>query len=278
MNPNEGENDYEITYSPTNYYAYLQVPFSKVLNGTDLNSLISETKTETSHKGNFYIEDGTILNDGVTGFYAKTGVGRLVLSPNEMENYQEIDENTGVYNLLYAMIAWSGDVPEITTLNGFTEITPGQIRAYIFSTPDGKSFLDLKNSELKLGDQLHFKDGTLQLQGGVLAGLIGARDASNNIVAGINGADKVTINGAETDLKDATHGKLMMFAGAENNDLNSSKFKVNEDGFLTANSAYIRGGIQQPMVPIEDNTILFDEEEIKEYEEKVDVNHERYDN
>lgn len=105
LNPNEGEDDYEITYNPTNYYAYLQVPFSKKLNGSDINSLISETKTETAHKGNFYIENNTILNDGVTGFYAKTGVGRLVLSPNEMENYQELDENTGIYNLLYATIA-----------------------------------------------------------------------------------------------------------------------------------------------------------------------------
>ena len=160
---------------------------------------------------------------------------------------------------MYAVVTVSSvdDYPSIATMNGFTEITPGQIRAYMFSSPDGDSYLDLKNSKFKLGNDLMFEDGSLSLKGGLLAGLVGVRDDNTGkIVAGLNGSDSAKINGEKTSLIDDTHGKIMVFAGAENNDPNNSKFKVNEDGFLTANSAYIRGGIQQPMVPIETGTFF----------------------
>ena len=44
-------------------------------------------------------------------------------------------------------------------MNGFTEITPGQIRAYLFSSNDGASFLNLQKSEFQLAKRSKNSNG-----------------------------------------------------------------------------------------------------------------------
>ena len=69
-----------------------------------------------------------------------------------------LDEENGYYHLLTAIITGSGNNRSIGYLNGFTEILPGQIRAYVFSTPDGKQFLDFQREKFKLGNEHNFID------------------------------------------------------------------------------------------------------------------------
>lgn len=293
----EPKDEFREQLNPGTYYYYIQVPFVEI-STVDIEAPNEGPTSTSSHKGNIYfyydneLYPGTVHTAGYKGVYAKTGVGQLVKTFSRMDyatliattnigtEEAPVNVNQYAYNFLYAVVSLNtkGGIPSIATMNGFTEITPGQIRAYMFSSPDGESYLDLKNSKFKLGSDLMFENGTLSLHGGLLAGLVAVRDDQKNIVAGLNGSDNAKINGKIVNLVDNTHGKIMVFAGAENNDPNNSKFKVNEDGFLTANSAYIRGGMQQPMVPIETIEWTDDDELEKEYEKKVDLKHERYDN
>ena len=62
-------------------------------------------------------------------------------------------EDYGYYYLLYGMInSDDGTGRSFSTMNGFTEILPGQITAYIFKSASGDSYLDLRQNVLKLGD------------------------------------------------------------------------------------------------------------------------------
>ena len=80
--------------------------------------------------------------------------GSWVISPNSIA----LDADDGYYHLLTAIITGSGNNRSIGYLNGFTEILPGQIRAYVFSTPDGKQFLDFQREKFKLGNERNFID------------------------------------------------------------------------------------------------------------------------
>lgn len=80
--------------------------------------------------------------------------GSWVISPNSIA----LDAEDGYYYLLTAIITGSGNNRSIGYLNGFTEILPGQIRAYVFSTPDGKQFLDFQREKFKLGNERNFID------------------------------------------------------------------------------------------------------------------------
>lgn len=105
--------------------------------------------TETIGANIYKNGEGNIVESpNASGIYYKTGVGYLKVS-EEAIGYDEYAED-GYYHLLYAIITNSDGDPSWTTMNGFTEITPGQIRAYLFSNADGSSFLDLRNSKFQL--------------------------------------------------------------------------------------------------------------------------------
>lgn len=76
--------------------------------------------------------------------------GIFVLSNTAIER----DSEYGYYHLLYGIINSDsdGNGRSFSTMNGFTEILPGQITAYIFKSASGDSYLDLRKNELKLGD------------------------------------------------------------------------------------------------------------------------------
>ena len=64
-----------------------------------------------------------------------------------------IDEEEGSAYLLVALITGSNaGGRSIGYLNGFTEILPGQITAYVFKTADGNQYLDFLNKKFKIGD------------------------------------------------------------------------------------------------------------------------------
>ena len=64
-----------------------------------------------------------------------------------------IDELEGNAYLLVALITGSNSGGRsIGYLNGFTEILPGQITAYVFKTADGNQYLDFMNKRFMIGD------------------------------------------------------------------------------------------------------------------------------
>lgn len=84
-----------------------------------------------------------------------TGIGQWVISTESFA----MEQDRGYIYLLTAIVTGSNDGGRsIGYLNGFTEILPGQIRAYAFSTPDGKQFLDFQREKFKLGDERNFID------------------------------------------------------------------------------------------------------------------------
>ena len=203
-------------------------------------------------------DPGFVKQREYSGIYAKTGVGRLVKSTETLQdvNMVHYTDESGetvigyVYNLLYAVVTvGENKIPSIATMNGFTEITPGKIRAYIFSSPDGESYLDLKNSKFKLGNDLMFANGSLTLSGGLLAGLVAVAKTTEETTTDSEGNEttstKTTLasfNGKEYTLTDSEHGNIMVFAGA-NDDPQNSNTIIYEDGLLRANNVVLEGRI-----------------------------------
>ncbi len=160
------------------YYCYLVVPYKSVLGiqesnpekqGTGLNGANISLEYDTE-SGKYYSGEPTVFyaekespddTKNGPGLYAKTGTGYFYYTQNAVE-YNEGDE---WYYMLYAIVTNGSSCPSISTMNGFTEITPGQVRAYLFASPDGTSFLDLQNDKLKLGERLMYGDGNLLLDG-----------------------------------------------------------------------------------------------------------------
>lgn len=221
------------------YYFYLRVPVANVTMGDKNDDGSYGDNTQGGFTGDFAlganvyfdVEDTGARNLGEIvgrGKYAKTGVGDFIYTTEAME-LEYVNEDFTYLYLLYAIIT---EGTNFTTMNGYTEISPGRITAYLFSSPDGNSYLDLKNSKFKLGNDLMFEDGSLSLKGGLLAGLVAVRDDNTGkIVAGLNGSDSAEINREVTSLTDDDHGKIMVFAGAED-DLKNSKTIIYEDGTL----------------------------------------------
>ena len=117
-------------------------------------------------------EKANMADDPVakTGVYAKTGNAYFLVSETSYALENDIDPNN--YYLLYAIIN-SGDSEgrSVSTMNGFTEILPGQITAYIFKSPQGDSYIDLKGNRYKFGDNFSYNadgDGALKIKGAIL--------------------------------------------------------------------------------------------------------------
>ena len=70
-----------------------------------------------------------------------------------------IDELEGNAYLLAALITGSNSGGRsIGYLNGFTEILPGQITAYVFKTADGNQYLDFLNNKFRIGNNDQYID------------------------------------------------------------------------------------------------------------------------
>ena len=185
----EGVDDIEEINMDGTFYVYLKVPHSSGYNkeGLDsLKSLDSSSSSESSessnnsdiwgngiHHANLDLdENGMPLQLVGTGIYAKTGIGQVIYSSEAIKFGPEYDETTGLnyYYLLYAIVTNSDGSPSISTLNGFTEILPGQIRAYIFATPAGDQYLDFLHGIFKIGndsDYLKWDGKKLDIKGSI---------------------------------------------------------------------------------------------------------------
>lgn len=128
-------NRFDLGDPSASYYIYIKVPRLQD-NGSWINS---------SNPMTIY----TKTNAESTSVYNQFGLGEFVLSNTAIEMASE----SGYYYLLYGMInSDDGTGRSFSTMNGFTEILPGQITAYIFKSASGDSYLDLRKNELKLGD------------------------------------------------------------------------------------------------------------------------------
>ena len=182
----EGVDDIEEINMDGTFYVYLKVPHSSGYNkeGLDsLKSLDSSSSSESSsnsdikgngiHNANLDLdENGMPLQLVGTGIYAKTGIGQVVYSSEAIKFGPEYDETTGLnyYYLLYAIVTNSDGSPSISTLNGFTEILPGQIRAYIFATPAGDQYLDFLHGKFRIGgtgEYLEWDGEKLNIKGSI---------------------------------------------------------------------------------------------------------------
>ena len=163
----EGLNEIEEVPLSDTFYVYLKVPYSK---GYTIGN--SDTNGGGLNGANIYItENGKLGTMTARGNMAKTGVGKVVYSDTAIKFGPETENGITYYYLLYAIVTNSDGSPSISTLNGFTEILPGQIRAYIFASPDGESYLDLMHSKLKLRDKLIFNEdgrGNLYIKGAIV--------------------------------------------------------------------------------------------------------------
>lgn len=185
--------------SDKTYYVYLKVP-NRIQAVIEKNEVITgvDDKPQTGLHGaniglrwtwdsdgevnsNITINDVTLKYNKVNatadtsrdpGLYCKTGIGYLYVTTES----KKFDEELDWYYLLYAIVTTKSGIPSISTMNGFTEITPGQIKAYLFSSPDGKSYIDLKNNKFKLGDTLAYEEsegkGYLKVSGEITANLL----------------------------------------------------------------------------------------------------------
>lgn len=162
------------------YYVYFKVPYINV----DASVNLADNAGSQDYGANVYFEQssevdsgGYILTSGGAGKYAKTGIGEIYYSTEAHEFEEVVDEATGTkwYYLLYAIITNSDGTPSISFMNGFTEILPGQVTAYLFRNASGTSYLDLNQNRFVLGTEnntlLDFNRdgrGTLYLKGAIV--------------------------------------------------------------------------------------------------------------
>lgn len=179
----EGVDDIEEINMDGTFYVYLKVPHSSGYNKEGLDSLKSLDSSSSSntpinpgnglHNANLDLdENGMPLQLVGTGIYAKTGIGKVVYSSEAIKFGPEYDETTGLnyYYLLYAIVTNSDGSLSISTLNGFTEILPGQIRAYIFATPAGDQYLDFLHGKFRIGgtgEYLEWDGEKLNIKGSI---------------------------------------------------------------------------------------------------------------
>lgn len=164
----EGKDELEEIYMDGTFYVYLKVPYSNEYS-TNNEDLVGSGP----HYANLYLnEEGAPQQMLGSGKYAKTGIGQVVYSSEAIKFGPEYDDVTGLsyYYLLYAIVTDSDGSPSISTLNGFTEILPGQIRAYIFATSDGTQYLDFLHECFKIGNESEFlswDNGQLNIKGSI---------------------------------------------------------------------------------------------------------------
>lgn len=100
--------------------------------------------------------------------YSSTGVSYNDASFELSETAKSLDDGENYYFLAGILNSEYDGTRSFVQMNGFTEITPGQMIVDRVLSNDGKSFFDLLNNAMRLGDRLKFNvngDGELLLNG-----------------------------------------------------------------------------------------------------------------
>lgn len=98
---------------------------------------------------------------------------------------------------------------------------------------DRKQYIESEDGNLNV-------TGIINALGGVMSGLLAVKDSDGNIRAGFSGGEQG---------KDATHNRMVLFAGADNTketqdeQIANSKTKIYEDGHISTTSANIEGRV-----------------------------------
>lgn len=273
LNKEYKDEEYTEKLEPGTYYYYLTIPVvvdTETQTTLDTNSNETEvvnsdnpfTYKKATLQVDYETEDENLYPGSITenlenkGAAAKTGVGFINRSTSKLETYTaNTQTNYRFYNLLYAVVTVTEYSITKSEMNGFTEITPGQIRAYLFASADGSSYLDLSSNSFKLGETLNFSNGTLEVGTSVLGGLLAAKDSAGNITAGINGVEQTVITNSDgstitVNTKSNDHGKVLLFASPTIStsdtkttiDATESKTIVYEDGLLQTTYINATGG------------------------------------
>lgn len=183
----EGKDELEEVYMDDTFYVYLKVPYS---DGYSRN--VEDLVGSGLHDANLYLNESGAPQPMIgSGKYAKTGIGQVVYSSEAIKFGPEYDDVTGLnyYYLLYAIVTNNDGSPSISTLNGFTEILPGQIRAYIFATSDGTQYLDFLHERFKIGNESEFLSwdkGQLNIKGNISVTGGDLKNELNNLQSQIN--------------------------------------------------------------------------------------------
>ena len=142
---------------------------------TDLTTSHSNSERKKWHVGalaSAALEDGTkkyyLYIKAPHTSYSSTGVSDNDASFELSETAKSLDDGENYYFLAGILNSEYDGTRSFVQMNGFTEITPGQMIVDRVLSNDGKSFFDLLNNAMRLGDRLKFNvngDGELLLNG-----------------------------------------------------------------------------------------------------------------
>lgn len=181
------------------YYVYIKVPKLNCENGYPKkdrehnNNLYYFSSSEETSSGSSIAATHTIgqalylktnarsisdLNNNANAQYALSNIAaQYVISETaiEMTTDDITSEDYPYYYLLFAIINSPSDdgSRSYTTMNGFTEITPGRVTAYRFMSPDGIQYLNFIDKSMHLGDAnsyIHFdaKEAKFYIKGTIV--------------------------------------------------------------------------------------------------------------
>lgn len=92
-----------------------------------------------------------------------------------------------------------------------------------------------------------FAAPTVDSEGAVLGKLLAVKDTAGNVVAGLNASDEG---------KDAEHGKLMVFAGAESvQNVSNANTRIYEDGYISSTLMNLEDGCKVGDISIQDGAM-----------------------
>lgn len=203
-------NRFDLGDPSASYYIYIKVPRlrddSGWINSSDPMTIYTKTNAE-----------GTSVYNSEYG-----GLGEFVLSNTAIEMTSE----SHYYYLLYGMInSDDGSGRSFSTMNGFTEILPGQITAYIFKSASGDSYLDLRKNELKLGDAFQW-------------------NINNNHILYIKGAIVVDDGGNQSNMQlDRGMFHRFRYQEVENGDYKESDFCNPTGAYHVEGNIYYPGNV-----------------------------------
>lgn len=143
-------------YHPNSTYVPLEDPSANYYVYIKAEKCIWTTTTLDGEDYSARDEDGEKIEGATpTGIYAKTGDATFEVTTTA----KELDEESGYYYFLYAIInAESDGTRSFCKLNGFTEILPGQITAYVFKTPEGDQYMDFLKRKFRIGNSNSYMD------------------------------------------------------------------------------------------------------------------------
>lgn len=240
-------------------------------NSNSIQKVEDISYTLASDRQHYTIENNTILSEyrGIYEEYADfMALWTPYVDPNgdeyltangEIYEVQEQNFFWGTYKLAYinyeaelqAVLASSG-VPEIGESFKLAQETyynaKAALRRYLSEAQKQKI------SDLDYLKNVFGAEKIANYDGVTLSSLVGVKDASNNVVAGMYGGAVDVLNSA--GYKDPDHGTLMMFAGASSVQYaRNAKFRVYGDGTIYANDGVFEGVVKHQVLEINANNI-----------------------